>query len=75
VKLLRVVVVEELLSTMKLAGMVRVVMEVIQVEIQDLVVEVTVMVVVKMVALVEVVVVEVIDLTTHRMLELVEVVW
>ena len=51
-----------------------VVMEVIQVEIQDLVEEVTAMVLIKMVALVEVVVEEVIDLTIHRTLEVEEVV-
>ena len=73
-KLLKVVEVEELLLIMNLAGMVMVVMQVTQLEVKDLVVEVTVMVLIKEEVLVEVEVVEVIDLTTNRMLVVVEVV-
>jgi hypothetical protein len=75
VKLLKVEEVEELLSTMKLAGMVMVVMEVTQLEAKDLVEEVTVMDLVNLVALVEVEVEVVIDLTIHRTLELVDLEW
>jgi hypothetical protein len=69
-----VVVEEDLLTTMIIVHGLVALMEVIQQDLMELVVEVTVMVQVNLVVQVVVEVLVVIVLTTHRMLEVVEVV-
>jgi hypothetical protein len=74
-QLLKVVEVEEQVVRITHVLGVVLLMEVTQLELMVLVVVVTVMLLVKVEALVEVEEVLVIDLTTHRMLEVEEVVW